>query len=64
MTKWRVVIKYLDHEIDFEFEDYEVASAFLHDAIISSTSYVRFGMELIHVEEKLDKELSFKEMLS
>ena len=43
--RWRVKIKYLDTCISFDFDDFEEASCFAHDALVHSENYIQGEIE-------------------
>ena len=61
--RWRVKIKYLDTCISFDFDDFEVATCFAHDALVHNENYIQVEIErkVIGLENKED--LSFEKML-
>ena len=43
--RWRVKIKYLDTCISFDFDDFEEASCFAHDALVHNENYIQVEIE-------------------
>ena len=43
--RWRVKIKYLDACISFEFDDFEAAAGFAHDALVHNENYIQVEIE-------------------
>ena len=56
--RWRVKIKYLEICISFDFDDFEEASCFAHDALVHKENFIQVEIEL-----KYKEDLSFEKML-
>ena len=61
--RWRVKIKYLDTCISFEFDDFEVATCFAHDALVHNENYIQLEIERKDIDLKNKEDLSFEKML-
>ena len=64
--RWIVTIKYLDICIGFDFDDFEAAACFAHDALVHNKNYIRVEIERIVtdvIELKNKEDLSFEKML-
>lgn len=63
MERWRVKIKYLDFYICFEFEDYEEATCFAHDALVHTEMFIQVELERKVIDLEKKEDLSFAKML-
>ena len=61
--RWRVKIKYLDTCISFDFDDFEEASCFAHDALVHNENYIQVEIERKVIELENKEDLSFEKML-
>ena len=61
--RWRVKIKYLEICISFEFDEFEAASCFAHDAFVHNENYIQVEIERKEIELKYKEDLSFEKML-
>ena len=61
--RWRVKIKYLDTCISFDFDDFEVATCFAHDALVHNENYIQVEIERKVIELENKEDLSFEKML-
>ena len=61
--RWRVKIKYLDTCISFDFDDFEVATCFAHDALVHNENYIQVEIERKVIDLKNKEDLSFEKML-
>ena len=61
--RWRVKIKYLDTCIIFDFDDFEVATCFAHDALVHNENYIQVEIERKVIELENKEDLSFEKML-
>ena len=56
-------IKYLDTCISFDFDDFEEASCFAHDALVHNENYIQVEIERKVIELENKEDLSFEKML-
>ena len=61
--RWRVKIKYLEICISFEFDDFEAAACFAHDALVHNENYIQVEIERKEIELTCKEDLSFEKML-
>ena len=61
--RWRVKMKYLDTCISFDFDDFEVATCFAHDALVHNENYIQVEIERKVIELENKEDLSFEKML-
>ena len=61
--RWRVKIKYLDICISFEFDDFEVATCFAHDALVHNENYIKLEIEREDIDLKNKEHLSIEKKL-
>ena len=61
--RWRVKIKYLEICISFDFDDFEEASCFAHDALVHNENYIQVEIERKVIDLKNKEDLSFEKIL-
>ena len=61
--RWRVKIKYLEICISFDFDDFEAAAGFAHDALVHNENYIQVEIERKVIELENKEDLSFEKML-